>query len=187
MPARTSALFTIPLALAVGDGGRVLAFEPAPRDRRAAADNVRRDRLENVTVFDAALGAARGSTTLLLADDAAYNSTAGSAPVTGASAEVRMEQLDDLWAELGRPEISVLKVDVEGAEVDVLAGAAELLRASRPAVLVEAAEPHRVEAVRQLFAEHGYRLTSRSRPAVVEVCSFLPSERPASLPHAVHT
>jgi FkbM family methyltransferase len=67
----------------------------------------------------------------VLGEDSAYNSTALTRTAVGA--EVRVERLDDVWEEAGRPEVSVLKVDVEGAEVHVLAGAAELVRSSRPA------------------------------------------------------
>ena len=53
----------------------------------------------------------------------------------------------------------MLKVDVEGAELDVLAGANELLRWSRPALLVEATAPERAEAITQQLSALGYRLT----------------------------
>ena len=150
-------LITVPLALAVGRTGHVLAFEPAPETVARLRENLRRNGLENVTVVEAALGAERGAATLVLGEDSAYNSTALTSPAGGR--EVRVERLDDVWEEAGRPDVSVLKVDVEGAELDVLAGAAELVRSSRPAVLVEAAEPQRAEAVTQLLAGHGYRLT----------------------------
>jgi FkbM family methyltransferase len=179
-------VFTIPLALAVGEAGRVLAFEPSPETVRRLRENVRRNRLENVSVFDSALGAARGTTTLALADDAAYNSTMWSTPSSGASAQVPLERLDDVWATLGRPQVSVLKVDVEGAEVDVLVGAVELLRTSRPAVLVEAAERSRVEAVSRVLTENGYRLTPAPGLQTWNLL-FLPSEQPAPLPDAVLT
>jgi FkbM family methyltransferase len=148
-------VFTIPLALAVGEGGRVLAFEPGPDTAERLRSNVARNRLGNVTVVEAALGAARGHTTLAIGDDSAYSSTVGTVS-GGRSAEVRVERLDDVWDEAGRPEVSVLKVDVEGAELDVLSGAAELLDSNRPAVLVEAAELERAEAVRRLLLEHDY-------------------------------
>jgi FkbM family methyltransferase len=170
-------LFTIPLALAVGSDGRVLAFEPTPETAQRLRENVRRNQLENVTVIDAALGAGRGSTRLSIAEDSAYNSTAATS-AAGVSAEVRVERLDEVWEEAGRPEVSVLKVDVEGAEMDVLTGAAELLRSSRPAVLVEASEPHRAEEVARLFAEHGYRLTPAAGLQSWNLL-FLPAERPA--------
>jgi FkbM family methyltransferase len=147
-------VFTIPLALSVGPGGRVLAFEPAAETADRLRENLHRNNLENVGVVEAALGAHRGTTRLSVAEDSAYSSTGG-AGATGV--EVPVERLDDVWDDAGRPQVSVLKIDVEGSEADVLAGAADLLRAARPAVLVESAEPERAEIVARLLGEHGYR------------------------------
>ena len=151
-------VITVPLALAVGTEGRVLAFEPSPATVELLRENVLRNGLQNVTIVEAALGDNRGVAALVLEDDSAYNSIAGAAP-KGAGTEVPVERLDDVWNEAGRPEVSVVKVDVEGAELEVLVGAVELLRSCRPAVLVEAAEPTRAMAATAFLRSHGYRLT----------------------------
>lgn len=56
----------------------------------------------------------------------------GSTPVT-----VPALTLDAYWHQVGRPDVTVLKVDVEGAEHRVLQGATELLRRTRPVSFVE--------------------------------------------------
>ncbi len=146
-------MFTIPLAHAVGPSGRVLAFEPAPPTAARLRANARLNALENVTVVEVALGRAAGEGTLELASDAAYN-TLG----TGASGvPVTIACLDDVWEEHGRPEVSVLKADVEGGELELLEGAASMLRACRPAVLVELAEPGLRRAVEEFMQAEGYR------------------------------
>lgn len=53
------------------------------------------------------------------------------------SVSVLVTTLDAEWQSLGRPKISVIKCDVEGAELDVLEGARECLSATKAAVLVE--------------------------------------------------
>lgn len=55
----------------------------------------------------------------------------------GVSLRVPTTSVDAEWAALGRPTVSVLKVDVEGAELGVLAGATECLRVCRPVVVTE--------------------------------------------------
>jgi FkbM family methyltransferase len=50
---------------------------------------------------------------------------------------VDVRTLDDIWLELGRPKVSAIKIDVEGAETEVLHGARELLDAERPALVIE--------------------------------------------------
>jgi FkbM family methyltransferase len=53
--------------------------------------------------------------------------------------EVRVEctTLDQEWVHQGQPHISCIKIDVEGAELDVLRGAEHCLARERPAVLLE--------------------------------------------------
>lgn len=54
-----------------------------------------------------------------------------------ASETVPMTTLDEEWKALGRPLVSCIKMDIEGAEMQALAGGSELVRATRPYVFVE--------------------------------------------------
>lgn len=51
--------------------------------------------------------------------------------------KVTMRTLDDLWQEIGRPPVSVIKIDIEGGETLALRGAKALLEQTRPAVIIE--------------------------------------------------
>jgi FkbM family methyltransferase len=51
--------------------------------------------------------------------------------------EVEMTTIDHWWQESGKPEISVIKCDVEGGELDVFNGARECLKQHKPHVLLE--------------------------------------------------
>ena len=53
------------------------------------------------------------------------------------SVTVKMRTVDDLWQEAGRPVVSIAKIDVEGGEVDVIAGARTLIERDRPALVIE--------------------------------------------------
>lgn len=50
---------------------------------------------------------------------------------------VPLTTLDHLWCETGKPQISVIKIDVEGGEADVLRGGLACLRSTRPVILLE--------------------------------------------------
>jgi FkbM family methyltransferase len=50
---------------------------------------------------------------------------------------VPVTTLDAAWRSLGKPEVSIIKCDVEGADLDVLQGARECLAATDAAVLIE--------------------------------------------------
>lgn len=70
--------------------------------------------------------------------------------------------VDAEWNSRGRPPVSAIKIDVEGGELEVLAGAEECLRSCRPTVITEwcpknfSAYGHRPEAMLQMSAQMGY-------------------------------
>ncbi len=55
----------------------------------------------------------------------------------GVTITIPATSLDAEWAVRGRPQVSLVKVDVEGAELGVLAGARECIRQCRPAIVTE--------------------------------------------------
>jgi FkbM family methyltransferase len=133
--------FTMQMAEAVGPDGRVYAFEPLD----ANADLLERSIAENgfgerVRFQRAAVGAASGTATLTfpvetLNSGGAYLLRDGSAPLAGnRKKEVPLVALDSL--DLQRP-VRVIKMDVEGAEPQVLEGAARILKDDRPVILSE--------------------------------------------------
>jgi FkbM family methyltransferase len=125
-------------AVRVGRSGHVVAVEPAADNLAILRENLRANRLSNVTVVEGAAGRARETRQLYLRGDvSAVNSLYPEscyASVTGTAA-VRVERLDDILE--GR--VALVKIDVEGAEIDVLAGMPRLL--AQPAIAV-AAEWH---------------------------------------------
>lgn len=85
-------------------------------------------------------------------------------------ATVRLD--DDLADPAG---VGLLKIDVDGPERDVLAGARRLLATARPHVIVETHSPELEDACATLLAEAGYR------PRVVTARRLAPQDRGA--PH----
>ena len=55
----------------------------------------------------------------------------------GKSVEVELTTLDTLWDDHGRPPVCLIKIDVEGAELQVLRGGLRCLAETRPVVLLE--------------------------------------------------
>lgn len=130
-------LFTVACARAAGARGRVLALEPGPR----TFDKLTRTRaalgLTNVTARQVAAGAVNGE--LWLADgpsgeDVHQHLADGRSDAR--SRAVGVVRLDDLC---GREvaDVVLLKIDVEGHELEVLDGAAGILAVGRAALIVE--------------------------------------------------
>jgi FkbM family methyltransferase len=172
-------VFTIPLARSVGEQGRVLAFEPTEDTAVRLRANVRRNLLTNVEISQSALGAERRRMTLNVQPDGAFNSleagSSGSGPI------VEVERLDDVWEGAGRPAVSVVKIDVEGFELEVLEGAQALLRDSQPAILVEAAETQRERAVTEWLIRRGYQRVNADAFQSWNLL-FIPAEPPRTSP-----
>jgi FkbM family methyltransferase len=161
-------LFTVPLARAVGSGGRVVAIEPDAENVGRLEANLRLNRLENVLVERVAAGERDGEIELQVADDPAYHSTVEvhDGRGVGRAVCVPVARLDTIWTRLGRPRVSVIKVDVEGGELAVLRGAETLLRETRPALLLEAHQRERRRALTEWLAERGY--ARREEPGFAE-------------------
>jgi FkbM family methyltransferase len=147
-------LVTIPLALTAG---RVIAVEPLAQNVERLRENVRRNALTNVVVVEAAAGAGDGSSILHSAADPAFGSLREVVKYrASADIEVRLRSLDSLWRELDRPVVELVKIDVEGAELDVLEGGRVLLETCGPVVLVEASRGVAADAVHELLSGLGY-------------------------------
>jgi FkbM family methyltransferase len=135
-----------------GPRGSVFAFEPLHANAEALRRHVRLNRV-NVTIIEAAVGEQESE---------AYFQK-GRDTYTGRLADegtpVRVVTIDALRASGQLPPPNVLKVDVEGAEGQVLRGALETLKTVRPLVFLAVhGQRARDDAVRVL-AEAGYGVT----------------------------
>jgi FkbM family methyltransferase len=164
-------LFTAVLASRAGPAGRVAAVEPLAENVERIKAMAMRNSLTNVSAFCCAAGAESGSVLLHLAADSAF--TSAQQPKEGGGSDVRpveVRTIDSIWTEMGRPSVSFMKVDVEGMESEVLAGAVELLDSCGPALLLEANSPQQLARLTGLLVRRGYR---HSQPAGFEVWNHL--------------
>jgi FkbM family methyltransferase len=117
---------TIPVAMT---GAECLAFEPAPANAARLAANAELNRLSNVTVIEAAMWSEAG-TVALRVDGAEGAGRSRVVEADDGALEVPAATLDQ-FAGGGAAAPDLLKIDVEGAELEVLRGAAATLGAGR--------------------------------------------------------
>lgn len=118
-----SGAFTVPLGVAAGPGSRVIAFEPSPSMIGRLGHNVRLNDLGDVVRIEGcALGAAQGEATLhFRARNFGQASLLPMKPGKQAGGTlVPVRTLLDFVHEAAGHDISILKIDVEGAEPQVL-------------------------------------------------------------------
>jgi FkbM family methyltransferase len=191
-------LYTLLCAKRVGRRGRVMAFEPSPRERLRLAKHLRVNRCCNVEVESCALGKEPGEADLFLVDGFRdWGNSLRPPAVAEPTRRVRIlvRRLDDALAERGIERVDFIKLDAEGGELAVLEGARKLLQtAPRPAILAEVEDVrtrpwgYPAREIMQLLARWNYRWFALSEmgtlyPASMEDESYdanfvaLPDER----------
>jgi FkbM family methyltransferase len=122
--------------------GKVLALEPEPENFRRLQTIIAAGALDRrVEARQVAVAECQGLGHLILSQESHADHRLGE---TGLP--VPLDTLDSIWSELGRPDIRLIKIDVQGAECRVLLGAEALLNACRPALYIEIdTDPGRVE------------------------------------------
>lgn len=149
-----SGFFSLLGSLLVGPGGRVVSFEPHPVTAQQLEAQMRVNNVTNVDVVCAAVCDQVG--TSRFADDVSSDMLS----LVGANEPrktitVSTTTLNNEIKTHGIP--SVLKIDVEGAEVAVLRGGKDFLQANRPILLVEIHSPEIAAQYDELMDAIGYR------------------------------
>jgi len=128
--------YTVLFARWAGDGGRVVAFEPAPGSIEGLREHVRLNGLSNrVEIVEAAVSSQVGSAVFDCEGVSGANALTPGATGPGAIT-VATTSLDAFCAGR-RLQPSVVKIDVEGAELDVLRGGRRVLAAPDLEAFVE--------------------------------------------------
>ena len=144
--------FSIFMALLVGPQGRVKAVEPMPANLSLLEKNIAQNDLENVIELHEACCAAREGGVFLNLGPSSFESSLshdfghGSIPVPALT-------VDGLALKNGK--LDFIKLDVEGAELDVLQGAETALAKFRPALVIELHPPMAAE-VPLFMQQKGY-------------------------------
>lgn len=124
----------------VGREGAVHSFEPEPDTFALLEHNVHINGLRSVHTVRCALAKSSQVAALYVArpDNIGQTSLRQPDNFSGVKVNVRCRTLDDYVDELGIDRINLLKIDVEGAELDVLLGARRVLsRNPKPHIIIE--------------------------------------------------
>jgi FkbM family methyltransferase len=167
------------LAKAVGPEGRVISIEPDPRAMQILTANCRRNRAANVELYSCLLGNESRMCEFSLSTRLGWSSMFPNELAQKAvsrTISIQTRTLDDLIGEAGVADssrLSLVKMDVEGAEPLVLAGALRTLATFRPVVHFEVNEGSLRAAgkssgeIADFFFALGYKLYEIKRAATI--------------------
>lgn len=146
---------TTVLASIVGQEGRVISFEPSGPVYEKLLKTIAANGLHQVVPLNLGCGAASATARL----DQVTGSS-GSASIIGAgqdATEIRVERLDDV-PEVWATPVSLLKIDTEGYEPEVLEGAQRLIAERKPVIRLEMGGEYVDSTLRSiaLLTDYGY-------------------------------
>jgi FkbM family methyltransferase len=145
--------FTLVAAKHAGASGTVYAFEPVARNLAYLRKHVALNRASTVRILELALSSEPGVARFASGANASMGRLAAEGDV-----EVRVETIDRLVAAGDSAPPRFIKMDVEGAEHDVLTGAAATFARHRPALLLSTHGYEIHERCSALLRAWGYEL-----------------------------
>jgi FkbM family methyltransferase len=148
-----------------GENRRLIAFEPQPVIFQQLSANLALNGLTNVRAWPYACGAEAGAVRFAQPDYTRLGNFGGVAMSRGGGGDGFVEapcvRLDDV---LQGEEVGLIKIDVEGFELEVLRGAAATIRRCRPLLYVENDRAERSRELIEWLWEAGYELWWHAPP-----------------------
>ncbi|HEY1270534.1 MAG TPA: FkbM family methyltransferase [Terriglobales bacterium] len=151
---------SLSLAKRVGPEGYVFAFEPLPANVKALRQNIEVNRLTNVRILEVAVSDKCGEASIRVAENDAMASLVWHRDnPSAAKMMIRTMAIDDFVETSQIPVPKFVKIDVEGAEGQVLLGMRHTLVKARPVVFLECSDAGR-ETTWKVLSDLGYRCES---------------------------
>jgi FkbM family methyltransferase len=174
---------TYHLSEMVGPAGKVVAFEPDPVNFAILQRNMARYAVQNVELVPAAVAATAGR--LEFSSEGTVGSMLMSVlrrPSEGEVVTVEAMTLADAFGRWGVP--NLCKIDIEGAEIDVIEKSADLLRTHKTNFSLDTCHlkadgtPTNTD-IEALFRSYGYEVESDAKPLMATWARPLPHQNPS--------
>jgi FkbM family methyltransferase len=123
----------------IGEKGKVYGFEPDPTNYQACKNNISLNSFHNLEVANIGLGDKKGSFNLVVDTETnrGGNRISFENESQKTSTTIQVERLDDWVINKYINHVDLIKIDVEGFEMNVLKGAEEILKKHNPTLFIE--------------------------------------------------
>ncbi len=160
--------FSLLAAKITGNKGTVLTFEPEPENCHWFEKSARLNHYDSIRLFELALSDTEGKAQLYLGEKSGWHSLVSAQGTTSNSTiEVDKRTLDAILDENEVNQVDMIKIDVEGAEKEVLAGAEQTLKNNPDLILLLDLHPHMgvdVPAICDYLSNIGFGIYSMKAP-----------------------
>ncbi len=116
----------------IGSDGKVYAFEPSDSNFRSLKENVENNKVKNIEPIKMGLGRQEGGTFLFNAESSSYLVDANLINTS----KIRITTIDKFVEEHKLKSVGFIKMDIEGSEIDALAGAKETITRYKPKLAI---------------------------------------------------
>jgi FkbM family methyltransferase len=162
--------YTVIMAKKLKDAGTVLTFEPHPVNFRYLIINLSLNKVSNVLPFNMACYSCDGYLDLYIARESGLHSLV--LPRSECKIRVKTCTLDSIIEKLHVDNVRLIKIDVEGAEIEVIKGAIKTIVKHHPTIIVEVQFSNIAEFVKLMF-KLNYRIKALSTgPGITYIVAF---------------
>jgi FkbM family methyltransferase len=139
----------------------LVAFEPNPDVLNVLKKNLSQN-ITNYTLLECALGKAKGTGSIVLPENAKNNVGMAKIDVKDESDKIEISTLDNIINNLQETKkingnVSIIKIDVKGMEIDVLKGSKNTILKDKPEIFVEAATNEYFNELNDYLSDIGYK------------------------------
>ena len=117
------------------------SFEPQHKTFKILEGNAKRNNKGNtIRCFNFGLSDTETSVVMDVPDKNNVGATSikkDQTTITGQNEKISLRRFDDLWTENGKPRVLMIKIDIEGHEVQAFKGAKEMITRDLPVILFE--------------------------------------------------
>jgi FkbM family methyltransferase len=161
--------YALSAAKAVGNEGLVVAIEPHPLNYKTLQKNIRLNKLVNVVALNIAAWNMDCKLNLFVGDTAGHHSAKLNSDL--GRVRVKAMAIDNVLKDLGLARVDFIKIDVEGAECEVLYGLEKTVKKYKPKILIEVFHEN-VDEIERIMKKFKYGLI-RISPCFEENAYFI--------------
>jgi len=137
--------------------GKVVAIEPEKRNFEILKTNVKLNNLNNIILINSACFSKNGQKKFFLDEIGTEASSFYQEKMQGSKTiMVQTKKLDNILNESNIKQVDLIKIDVEGAEADVLKGAINTLKKYHPRIIFEAWNENYLKKCKNILDKFGY-------------------------------